>query len=158
MKNSIINPTIATLVYCTFDNKVLLAKRNKAPFVGHWVAPGGKVELGESPHNCAIRELCEETDLIAKNAILRGVITEKAPRTDWHWLIFAYVVTEFDGKITKEHREGELQWWNVNEFDQVKMPEADVIFIDKLLDVDSPIYQATFSYDSDIKLITCIEH
>lgn len=48
------------------DRKVLLVKRGRAPFVGMWSLPGGKIECGESPRQAACRELKEETGIEAE--------------------------------------------------------------------------------------------
>lgn len=89
-------PKLATLVYCVRDGRVLLLRRAKEPCRGMWTAPGGKVEPGESPAACAARELYEETGLRARRSELKGIIFETSPRQDWQWLIFIYMVTEFD--------------------------------------------------------------
>ncbi|MHA1189224.1 MAG: NUDIX domain-containing protein [Alphaproteobacteria bacterium] len=44
---------------------VLLIKRGKAPYQGHWSFPGGAIEPGENEEDAARRELCEETGLVA---------------------------------------------------------------------------------------------
>jgi 8-oxo-dGTP pyrophosphatase MutT (NUDIX family) len=146
-------PTLVTLVYCLRDAEVLLLERAKEPFPGHWVAPGGKVEPGESPVECAVRELREETGLQARDALLRGVITETSPRDDWQWLIFAYVVHDFDGEVGGDQREGVLKWWSVQDWQQIPMPEADrVFFAPVVLSTGAP-YEQTFHYDAELRLI-----
>ncbi len=49
-------PILTTLIYCLREEQTLLLERRKEPNLGLWVAPGGKIELGESPHECARRE------------------------------------------------------------------------------------------------------
>lgn len=50
------------------DGKVLLAKRAEGKaYPGHWELPGGKLEEGEQPEDCARRELEEEAGLKAKS-------------------------------------------------------------------------------------------
>ncbi len=51
------------VVYTRRGDEVLLMHRNKEPNLGLWIAPGGKVETGESPRDTARREMVEETDL-----------------------------------------------------------------------------------------------
>ena len=55
---------LGTLVYALRDNDVLVMRRNKEPNLGLWIAPGGKVEIGESPYETARREMLEETGLV----------------------------------------------------------------------------------------------
>jgi 8-oxo-dGTP pyrophosphatase MutT (NUDIX family) len=121
-------------------------------FRGLWVAPGGKVDPGESPVEGAIRELREETGLQARRAVLRELITETSPRPDWQWLIFAYVLLDFDGVVAGDHREGRLRWWPVDERHRIPMPEADQIFFDPVVLGTGEPYEQTFHYDTDLRL------
>jgi 8-oxo-dGTP pyrophosphatase MutT (NUDIX family) len=146
-------PMLVTLVYCLRDGQVLLLERVKEPFRGHWVAPGGKLEPGESPAECAVRELREETGLRAHDAILRGVITETSPREDWQWLIFAYVVHTFDGEVASDQREGVLKWWAVDDWPRIPMPDADQVFFAPVVLGTGAPYERTFRYDAELRLI-----
>ena len=146
-------PLITCSIYCTQNNSILLLKRNKNPFKGYWVAPGGKVEAKESPYQAAMRELLEETGLIAKDLKLRGIITETSPVTEWQFLIFYYVTKNFKGKICKNCQEGELRWWPISKLAQAKIPEADQSFMYPILDMDSPVFEAKYIYDQNLNLI-----
>jgi 8-oxo-dGTP diphosphatase len=146
-------PTLVTLVYVLRDDQVLLLKRRKPPFPGQWTGPGGKVDHGESPVECAIRELREETGLRARDPVLRGVITETAPRDDWQWLIFAYVVRDAAGEVAADDREGTLRWWPVNEHPRIDMPPADHHFFAPVVLGNGQPYERTFHYDADLRLL-----
>lgn len=150
--STLAGPTLVTLVYCLRAGQVLLLQRAKPPFPGLWVAPGGKVDPGESPVDGAIRELREETGLQARRAVLRGVITETSPRPDWQWLIFAYVVLDFDGVVAGDHREGRLRWWPVDGRRGIPMPEADQLFFDPVVLGTGEPYERTFHYDTELRL------
>ena len=50
-------PILTTLIYCLRDGQVLLMERRKEPNLGLWVGLGGKIKVGESPYECAQREL-----------------------------------------------------------------------------------------------------
>jgi 8-oxo-dGTP pyrophosphatase MutT (NUDIX family) len=147
------SPTLATLVYCLRDGEVLLLERRKEPFPGFWVAPGGKIEPGESPVDGAVRELREETGLRARRPVLRGVITETSPRDDWQWLIFAYVVREFDGEVASDQREGRLRWWPVADWPRIPMPDADRRFFEPVVLGDGEPHEPIFHYDADLRLL-----
>jgi ADP-ribose pyrophosphatase YjhB (NUDIX family) len=145
-------PTLATLVYCVRDGKVLLLKRKKPPYPGYWVAPGGKIELGESPHEGALRELREETGLMAKQAELRAIITETSPHPDWQWLIFMYRVLQPVGDVISDQREGELSWFAPEDFAALPIPEGDQIFMPRVLGQESGVWEARFVYDENLAL------
>ena len=150
-------PVLTTMVYCIKDGSVLLMLRNKEPNLGLWVAPGGKLEPGESPYDCAKRELYEETGLEVHGLYYRGLITEISPRPDWQWLMFLYVAHEFSGNVVEDKREGRLSWCSLSEVMQLAIPEADKVFFRKVINVNTPFYQAKFIYDGDLRLVNVIE-
>ena len=147
------SPILSTMVYCFKDNRVLLMKRNKAPNLGLWVAPGGKMEPGESPYDCGLRELWEETHLKADHLIFRGLITETSPAPDWQWMLFLYVATDFSGNLIGDEREGCFTWWPVEDVLTLPLPEADQIFFPRIINLNTPPYHAKYTYDQQIKLI-----
>ena len=149
-------PTLVTLVYCRRDDKILLLKRRKAPYPGYWVAPGGKIEPGESPREGALRELQEETGLTASTAELRAIITETSPHPDWQWLIFIYRVDAPAGELQSDQREGELRWFSPTELDTLRIPEGDRIFMPRVLGAQPGVWEARFVYDVAIQLVDCI--
>jgi len=150
-------PTLATLVYCLQDDRVLLLKRRKRPYANCWIAPGGKVEPLEAPAACAIRELKEETGLVATRILLRGVVREISPSPAWQWLLYLYVVPAFDGVALASCPEGELQWWKMQDLPSLLMPDADRIFLPAVIDLSRPPYEALFSYDHEETLVSVTE-
>ena len=150
-------PILSTLVYCLENDRVLLMLRHKQPNDGLWVAPGGKLEPGESPQECARREFREETGLEAKRLILRGLVTEVVPPPHADWLHFIYVTPEATGDLAAEHREGELRWWPVAQVLRLAIPQADRTFYSKIIDLTSPIYEARFEYDGNQGLVRVVE-
>ena len=143
---------LGTLVYCLRGNEVLLMRRHKEPNLDLWVAPGGKVEPGESPYECALRELFEETGYRAEALHFRGLIAEVSPRPDWQWLLFVYVATDFTGELNADAREGALRWWPREEVPRLPLPQADALFYPRVTDLDRPFYQAKYVYDADLNL------
>ena len=151
-------PILTTLIYCLHDEQTLLLERRKEPNLGLWVAPGGKIELGESPYECARRELCEETGLEARRLRFRGLVTEVSPRPDWQWMLFIYAVTDFAGALTGDEREGHFQWWPLDRVSRLAIPQADAVFFPRITDLSTPFYDATYIYDGDLKLVEVREH
>jgi 8-oxo-dGTP diphosphatase len=152
-------PKIVVMTYCRDGDRFLMLRRNKEPFPGYWVAPGGKVEAGEAPWQTAIREMQEETglQLVATDLWLRGVITETSDRADWQWLIFAFLAERFEGTLTAHCPEGELAWWTAAEIAELPIPEADAVFTPHLLDPAKPFYQGCFRYDHDLRLAEVLD-
>ena len=151
-------PILSTMVYCLKGDQVLLMLRHKEPNLDLWVAPGGKVEPGESPYECALRELGEETGLQAEKLLFRGLVTEVSPRPDWQWMLFLYVVTEFSGQLTGDEREGAYHWWSLTKACQLPIPQADKVFFTRVIDLSQPFYHGKYVYDADLRLVEVIEH
>ena len=145
-------PVLGTLVFVVRDDCVLLQRRVKPPFVGRWVAPGGRVDEHEAPYKCAVRELREETGLVAGSVSLRAVFRETAPRADFDWLVFAYLAHDVSGAVTSDEREGPLRWWPVSEIDDIAMPKTDRTILPHVIGSDPRLLELKFSYDADLHL------
>lgn len=147
---------LATLVYALRDEQVLLVRRDREPNRGLWVAPGGKLERGESPLDCAVREMLEETGLAIERPVLRAVMTETSPRADYQWLTFIFVAWEFAGTFTPAPGIGEFRWVPVDEVAKLPIPPADAVFFPRLLQ-DGATFTAKFEYDADLNLLRSAE-
>lgn len=147
-------PVLTTLLYCVNDaGEVLLMHRQKEPNKGLWTGPGGKLEPGEAPVECARRELFEETGLSASDFVLRGLVTETSPRPDWQWILFIYRASGLSGELAEDRREGVLRWWPLHMLHTVPMPEADLIFYPYALYQQRPFYEAHFVYDEALRIV-----
>jgi len=147
-----------TQVYCLCGDQVLLMKRNKEPNLGLWVAPGGKIEKDEAPYECAAREFREETGLRAHETCLRGIVSIVMPALERPCMQFLYLVTGFSGELVADEREGVLRWWSADEAQRLPMPQANVVFLPRVLDESWAFYQAKYVYDADWRLVGVEEH
>ena len=125
---------IGTLCYIKDAQKTLMLHRIKKEndmHKGKWNGLGGKLENGESPEECIIREVYEESGLTIKNPTLRGIMT--FPKFDDidDWLVFLYTATDFTGNLI-ESNEGVLEWINNNEILNLNLWEGDKIYLDWL--------------------------
>ena len=133
-------------------------KRTKEPNLGLWVAPGGKIEWNESPYECAVRELYEETGLYAQEMQYRGVVSIVMPTVVEPCLQFLFTSTDFVGEPAVDEREGILSWWAIEDARNLEMPPANAIFFPHAVDMKRPFYQAKYVYDSEWQLMETIEH
>ena len=149
--------TLGTCVYVVREGRigpeVLLMYRHKEPNLSLWVAPGGKVEMEESPRECALRELEEETGLRARTMLFRGLVTEISEDRCWQWLLFIYVVTDYEGAVQEDPREGRLEWQPIAELASLATPESDRLFGPAVLDLAAPFFEATMRFDSALRLV-----
>ena len=64
-----------------------------------WIAPGGKIEPGESPHDTARREMREETGLEVESLHARGFCTIVPFLKQYPWFMHVFVTTCFQGRV-----------------------------------------------------------
>ena len=138
---------LATLCYVRKDNQTLMLFRNKKEndyHEGKWNGLGGKFENGESPEDCAIRELKEETGLSIKNPILKGFIT--FPNFDGvdDWYVFVFIINEFSGELINSP-EGHLEWIDNDKLPDLNLWEGDRIFLPWLF--QDKFFSAKFNYE-----------
>jgi len=103
---------LATLCYVKQNGKTLMLYRNKKPndiHEGKWNGLGGKFDPGETPEQCAVREILEESGLKIKNPKLQGVLTFPEFSVGEDWYVFVFVIKEFSGELI-ESSEGRLAW------------------------------------------------
>lgn len=137
---------LATLLYVQKDDKTLMLYRNKKEndyHEGKWNGLGGKFEFGETPEECAIRELEEESGLIAKKIILKGHITFPLFDGKDDWYVFVFTIPEFEGKLI-DCNEGHLEWIPNNKLKKLNLWEGDKHFIDWLF--QGVFFSAKFNY------------
>lgn len=135
------------------DGQVLLLQK---PRRGWYVAPGGKMESGESIYEAAVREFTEETNVTPLHAHLKGVYTmvikENNTMID-EWMLYTFLATDVDGVIFEETREGKLSWHPVEDLEHLPMAEGDRTNLQ--FAVTQPgIQYGTFEYTKEFELLS----
>lgn len=132
------------------ENRALLLQK---PSKGWWVAPGGKMESGESIAEAAKREYKEETGLSIDNLQLVGVFTIVVKDDEQvidEWMMFSFKATEYEGTLFETSPEGKLEWIELDKIDQLPMAEGDR-FIFQHIEKEKPLV-GTFFYTKDWRL------
>ncbi|MBQ7890758.1 MAG: 8-oxo-dGTP diphosphatase [Erysipelotrichaceae bacterium] len=143
---------LSTLCYIEKDNQVLMLHRTKKsidPNGGKWIGVGGKLEQNESPDECIIREVYEETGLHIQPQ-LRGILTFILPKWE-NELTFLYTSNNFEGTL-KECNEGQLHWIDKDKVIDLNLWEGDKHFLPKLLETND-FFTMKLVYDKEDQLL-----
>ncbi len=122
---------LATLCYVKAGGKTLMLhriKRAQDMHAGKWNGLGGKLMPGESPEECVVREVREESGLALHNPELRGVLTFPSFSQDEDWYVFVFVAQHFAGELI-ECNEGVLAWIDDDKLIDLPLWEGDRIFL-----------------------------
>lgn len=95
---------------------------------GKWNGLGGKLDPGESPEECVIREVREESGLKISKPILKGLLTFPGFANDEDWYAFVFLAREFEGQLI-DSSEGDLAWIDDQDLLELDLWEGDLIFL-----------------------------
>lgn len=122
---------LTTLCYIKDKGRTLMlhrVKKEKDIHGGKWSGLGGKMEQGESPEECVVREVYEESGLIIQNPTLRGILTFPLFNDGEDEYTFLFTADDFKGDAT-DSDEGILQWIDDSEIPSLNLWEGDRIFL-----------------------------
>jgi 8-oxo-dGTP diphosphatase len=123
---------VAACALIDADGRVLLAQRPQGrPLAGLWEFPGGKVEPGELPETCLIRELEEELGIVVKQECLAPLTFASHTYPDFHLLMPLYVCRRWHGIVEAKEAQ-RLKWVRPNDLRNYPMPPADEPLISHL--------------------------
>ena len=134
------------------NNQVLLLKK---PRRNWYVAPGGKMEAGESIYSAAIREFREETNTTPVNPHLKGVYTMVVldeHQVENEWMLFTFVAYDLEGIPFDVTTEGVLEWHPVEALAHLPMAEGDRTNLQFAVS-GAGVHYGTFVYTTDFQLI-----
>ena len=123
-----------TLCYIEKDNKYLMLHRvKKVNDLNHdkWVGIGGKFMENETPDECLLREVKEETGLTLTEYRLRGIVTFLSDKWEGEYM-YLYTATDYTGEMI-ECDEGNLEWVPVDKVCDLPIWEGDKLFFNELI-------------------------
>jgi len=117
------------------DNRLLICQRpvGKA-LAGLWEFPGGKVENGETPEDCLIRELDEELGITTWKSCLAPLTFASHCYDDFHLLMPLFICRKWEGIPTARECQ-QMKWVRANQLRDYEMPPADAPLIPALIDL-----------------------
>ena len=104
-------PRIGVGCIVRLNNKLLMGKRKGAHGEGTWSIPGGHLEFGETPEECAIRETYEETGVKVKDPYFLTITNDFHTKENKHYVTLFMIGT---------YEKGEPQIMEPDKFEEVK--------------------------------------
>lgn len=145
-----------TLCYLEKDGQYLMLHRvSKKNDVNHdkWIGVGGKFEPGETPEECLLREVKEETGLTLLQYSFRGILTFICDQQEPEY-IFLFTSSSFTGGM-RECEEGVLEWVDKKKIKDLELWEGDKEMF-RLLDERKSFFSLKLRYEGD-RLLECSE-
>lgn len=139
---------LATLCYVKQDGCTLMVHRTKKVndiHEGKWNGLGGKLEAGETPEECVVREVLEESGLSIRDPRLHGLLMFPGFKGN-DWYVFVFTAAEFSGELI-DSPEGRLEWIPDEELARLNLWESDHIFMPWIK--DGKLFSAKFEYDGE---------
>jgi 8-oxo-dGTP diphosphatase len=139
---------LATLCYVKQNGKTLMLHRIKKVndiHAGKWNGLGGKLEPGESPEQCVIREVREEAGLEINSPRYHGLLIFADFAGD-DWFVWVFTADKFSGDLI-ESSEGHLKWISDEEVTSLNLWPSDQIFLPWLN--TGKIFSARFQYHGE---------
>ncbi len=147
-----------TLCYIRQDDCYLMLHRTKKkqdPNEGKWIGVGGKFEDGESPEECLLREVQEETGLTLTRYRLRGIVTFVSDEWGTEYM-HLFTADRFSGTLRPDCDEGTLRWIPIAEIPRLSLWQGDRIFL-RLLQTCTQVFSLKLCYQGDQLVSACCD-
>lgn len=155
-EHSAAKSNMTTLCYLEKDDCYLMMHRvikKQDISKDKWIGVGGHFEFGESPDECLIREVKEETGLNLLSYRFRGLITFICDKCDPEYMCL-YTSDHFEGTMT-DCNEGNLEWVPKSRIPQLNLWKGDLIFF-RLMEEDAPFFSLKLRYEKDQLVEACL--
>ena len=141
---------LATLCYVkNREEKTTLmlhrTKKENDVHEGKWNGLGGKFERSETPEECVIREIKEESGLTIVDPKLKGFLTFPLFDGVHDWYVFVFVAEKFTGELI-DSDEGKLEWIADEKLSQLNLWDGDQIFMEWM--AKDKFFSAKFYYEN----------
>ena len=139
-----------TLCYLENGDRYLMMLRNKKendPNKDKWIGVGGKLNPGETPVQCAHREIFEETGISTENLKYAGRVYFVSDVWE-NELMHLFVAHSDDDKVSCCN-EGTLKWIKKEDILSLNLWEGDKVFLNRLLNENKDFFEITLTYSGE---------
>lgn len=147
---------LTTLCYIEKEDQYLMLHRiSKKNDISKdkWIGVGGHFEHGESPEECLLREVLEETGLTLTSYQFRGLVTFSCDDFGPEYMCL-YTADDFEGEMIPCN-EGTLEWVPKDKVKNLNLWEGDHIFL-KLIAEDAPFFSLKLHYENNVLKEACL--
>ncbi len=140
---------LTTLCYIEQDGKFLMLLRNREKIDinrNKWIGVGGHFLPGETPEECLVREVREETGLTLLDWQFRGIVTFQQNDDEAEYM-HLFTADRFTGMLS-ECDEGDLSWIPKDQIFSLNLWEGDRVFLEPLLR-GIPFFTASLRYEGE---------
>lgn len=141
---------LTTLCYIEKDDCYLMLHRIKKENdinKDKWIGIGGHFEDRESPEECLLREVKEETGLTLTSYRFRGIVTFVTETGLFEYMCL-YTADGFEGELL-DCDEGTLEWVPKNQLKELNLWQGDYIFL-RLLEEREEFFSLKLVYEGDV--------
>jgi 8-oxo-dGTP diphosphatase len=112
--NVVKTPRVGVGVIIERNGQVLLIKRTNVHGAGTWSTPGGHLEYGESPEECAIREVKEETGVNIGDVRFKGITNDLFEVSEKHYITIWMEARYLDGEpvVNADGEASDIGWFS----------------------------------------------
>ena len=127
--------TVSALVLLDQDKRILISERPQGKFMqGFWEFPGGKLEKGENPEICLIREIKEEIGIDLENFCFSPLIFTLNEYENFDVLLLLYICREWEGIVSPKENQN-IKWVFVNKLFDCNLLPGDQKLIPYIRDI-----------------------
>ena len=127
--------TVSALVLLDQDKRILISERPQGKFMqGFWEFPGGKLEKGENPDICLIREVKEEIGVDLENFCFSPLIFTINEYENFNVLLLLYICREWEGIVSPKENQN-IKWVFVNKLFDCNLLPGDQKLIPYIRDI-----------------------
>ncbi len=131
---------VGALIYR--GSRILLVRRGKAPSLGKWSVPGGRLRLGETLEAAVIRETREETCLAVRplriGKVVEHLLRDKRGEIEYHYVIVDYVCRVVGGSPKPASDVSDVRFVEISELSQWDMTEGTAQVIREVFESTAP--------------------
>jgi ADP-ribose pyrophosphatase YjhB (NUDIX family) len=128
-------PAVGTVI--RQDDRIVLIRRAKEPYLGWWTFPGGAIEVGERIQDAARREALEETGLQVEIedvvAVIDNVVRDEEGAVRYHYLIVDYLARTIGGSLQPGTDVSDARWVDLDGLDCMRVTDKAAAIVRDVL-------------------------